>query len=104
MSALPEPGVPAVLTLVRRVLSHRVSIGGLTEVVMWLAAGYLAIGLAWSFFHPEGVQRIQAQLEQQLHLPAGTNYQLVALGEASVLWPVLLALPAGVCDSSIRSG
>jgi hypothetical protein len=95
MSALPEPAVPAVLVLVRRVLSHRVSVGGLTEVVMWLGGGYLAIGLAWSFFHPDGVQRIQTQLEQQL--PPGSNYQLAALGEASVLWPVLSALPSGGC-------
>jgi hypothetical protein len=85
------------LTLVRRVLSQRMSVGGLTEILIWLAGGYLAIGLAWSFFHPDGVQRIQTQLEQELHLPAGTNYQLAALGEASVLWPVLLALPAGGC-------
>jgi hypothetical protein len=43
------------------------------------------------------VQRIETQLEQQLHLPAGTNYQLAALGEASVLWPVLSVVPSPGC-------
>jgi hypothetical protein len=79
------------------VLSHRVSVGGLTEAAVWLAGAYLTVGLVWSFFHPDDVQRIQTQLEQQLHLPAGTNYQLAALGEASVLWPVMTVLPSGGC-------
>lgn len=87
----------AVLTLIRQVLGHRVSIGGLTEVAVWLGGAYLTIGLVWSLFHPDGVQRIQTQLEQQLHLPPGSNYQLAALGEASVLWPVITVLPAGGC-------
>jgi hypothetical protein len=85
------------LTVLRRLLSYQVSIGGLTEVAVWLAGAYLTVGLVWSFFHPDGVQRIQEQLEQQLQLPAGTNYQLAALGEASVLWPVLTTLPPGRC-------
>jgi hypothetical protein len=87
----------AVLTALRRVLSRRVSVAGLTEIALWLGGAYLTIGLVWSFFHPDGVQRIQTQLEQQLHLPAGTNYQLAALGEASVLWPVMTVLPSGGC-------
>ena len=93
MSASPEAGAPAALIWLRRVLSHRVTVGGLAEAVLWLAAAYLTVGLVWSFFHPEDVERIQAQLEQQLHLPAGSNYQLAALGEASVLWPVVAVLP-----------
>jgi hypothetical protein len=85
------------LTTLRRVLSHRVSVAGLTEIALWLGGAYLTIGLVWSFFHPDGVQRMETQLEQQLPLPAGTNYQLAALGEASVLWPVMTVLPAGGC-------
>ena len=85
------------LTTLRRVLSHRVSVAGLTEIALWLGGAYLTIGLVWSFFHPDGVQRMETQLEQQLLLPAGTNYQLAALGEASVLWPVMTVLPAGGC-------
>jgi hypothetical protein len=87
----------AMLTALRRVLSHRVSVAGLTEIAVWLGGAYLTIGLVWSFLHPDGVQRIQTQLEQQLQLPAGTNYQLAALGEASVLWPVMSVLPPGGC-------
>jgi hypothetical protein len=97
MSALPEPGVPAVLSRLRRVLSHRVSVGGLTEIALWLGGVYLTVGLVWSFFHPDGVQHIETQLEQQVHLPAGTNYQLAALGLASVLWPVLSVVPSLGC-------
>jgi hypothetical protein len=85
----------AVLTALRRVLSHRVSVGGLTELALWLGGVYLTVGLVWSLFRPDAVQRNQTQLEQQLHLPAGTNYQLAALGEASVLWPVMSVLPSG---------
>ena len=85
------------LTRLRLVLNHRVSVGGLTEVAVWLAVGYLTIGLVGSFFHPDGVQRIETQLEQQLQLSAGSNYQLAALAEASVLWPVISVLPSLGC-------
>ena len=85
------------LSRLRRALSHRVSVGALIEIALWLGGAYLTVGLVWSFFHPDSVQRIETQLEQQLHLPAGTNYQLAALGEASVLWPVLSVLPAAGC-------
>jgi hypothetical protein len=85
------------LPWLRRVLDRRVSVGGLTEVAVWLAAGYLAVGLTWSLFHPDGVQRIEEQLEQRLQLPAGANSQIAALGEASVLWPVASLLPSLGC-------
>jgi hypothetical protein len=98
MSALPDAGEPALLGRLRRVLSHRVSVGGLTEIVLWLGGVYLTVGLVWSFFHPDGVQRIETQLEQQVHLPAGANNQLAALGEASVLWPVLSIVPSLGCS------
>ena len=89
--------VEALLSVLRRTLSRRVSVAGLTEIALWLGGAYLTVGLVWSFFHPDGVQHIQTQLEQQLHLPAGTNYQLAALGEASVLWPVLSVVPSLGC-------
>ena len=47
------------LPWLRRILDRRVSMGGLTEVTVWLAVGYLTVGLTWSLFHPDGVQRIQ---------------------------------------------
>jgi hypothetical protein len=80
----------------RRLLARRVTIGGLAELVIWMGAGYLAVGLTWSLFHPDGVQRVQEQLEHQLQVP-GANYQLAALGEASVLWPVISVLPSLGC-------
>ena len=83
------------LRWLRRILDRRVSVGGLTEATVWLAVGYLTVGLTWSLFQPDGVQRIQEQLEQRLPLPAGT--QLAALGEASVLWPVASVLPSLTC-------
>ena len=43
------------------------------------------------------VQRMEERLEQQLHLPADSNYRLAALAEASVLWPVMTVLPSGGC-------
>jgi hypothetical protein len=78
-------------------LNVELSIAELIGIDVLLAGPYLLIGLVWSFFHPDGLQRIQTQLEQQLHLPAGGNYQLAALGEASVLWPVISVLPSPGC-------
>lgn len=85
--------------MLRRMLGYRITVAGLTEIALWLAGAYLTIGLVWSFFHPDAVQHIQEHLEQ-LHLPLGTNYQLAALGEASVLWPVVPLLPTGGCAHS----
>ena len=81
----------------RRLLARRVTVGALAETLIWLAVGYLAVGVIWALVHPDGVQRVQAQLEQQLQLPPGANDQLAALGEASVLWPVLAVLPSLGC-------
>ncbi|TXI56698.1 hypothetical protein [Mycolicibacterium mageritense] len=71
----------------RRILSRQVSVAGLLEFLLWLAIPYLVTGLAWTFFHPEQVQRIETELLTKL--PAGAN--LVAFGEVTLLWPLLLA-------------
>lgn len=94
MSALADVEM---LPWLRRLLDRRVSVGGLAEVAVWLGVGYLAIELTWSLFNPDGVQRIQEQLERQLQLPSGANFQMAALGEASVLWPVASVLPSLGC-------
>jgi hypothetical protein len=86
-----------VLTVLRRALSSRLSGGGLTAIAVWLAGAYLVVGLVWAYFHSDSVQRMEEQLEEQLHLPADSNYRLAALAEASVLWPVMTVLPSGGC-------
>lgn len=80
----------------RRILSYRVSVATLLEVALWLAVPYLSMGLAWAFFHPDVVQRVQAQLQQQLHLSEGSDYE-VAVGAAIVGWPMVLLLPTDRC-------
>lgn len=73
------------------------TVGALAEAVIWMAAAYLAVGLSWSLFHPDGVQRVQAQFERQMYVLPGVDYRLAALAEASVLWPVISVLPSLGC-------
>ncbi|WP_029109418.1 hypothetical protein [Mycobacterium sp. URHD0025] len=77
---------------IRRALSYKLSVEQLLETLMWLSLPYLVIGLVWTFFHPEQVQIIEASLLTKF--PAGAN--LVAFGQVTLLWPVLL-LGADVC-------
>ena len=77
---------------IRRILGHRVSVEQMLETLMWLSLPYLVIGLVWTFFHPEQVQLIETSLLTKF--PAGAN--LVAFGQVTLLWPVLL-LGADVC-------
>ncbi|CDP81967.1 MULTISPECIES: hypothetical protein [Mycolicibacterium] len=77
---------------VRRVLSYKLSVEQLLETLMWLSLPYLVIGLVWTFFHPEQVQLIESSLLTKF--PAGAD--LVAFGQVTLLWPVLL-LGADVC-------
>ena len=77
---------------IRRILGHRVSVEQMLETLMWLSLPYLVIGLVWTFFHPEQVQLIEASLLTKF--PAGAD--LVAFGQVTLLWPVLL-LGADVC-------
>ncbi|AIY46872.1 hypothetical protein [Mycolicibacterium fortuitum] len=77
---------------VQRILGHKLSVEQVLETLMWLALPYLVIGLVWTFFHPEQVQVIEASLLTKF--PAGAD--LVAFGQVTLLWPVLL-LGADVC-------
>ncbi|MGV0813005.1 hypothetical protein ABQF34_13680 [Mycolicibacterium boenickei] len=77
---------------IRRILSYRASVEQVLETLMWLSLPYLVIGLVWTFFHPEQVQLIETSLLTKV--PAGAN--LVAFGQVTLLWPVLL-LGADVC-------
>lgn len=78
--------------MLRRILSRRVSVGDLIETGLWLALPYIVIGLAWTFFHPDQVQLIETELLTRI--PAGAD--LVAFGQVTLLWPILL-LGADIC-------
>ena len=67
----------------QRVLSHRVSIGALIEVALWLSIPYLGIGFVWSSLHGEQVQQIQTRLEKLS--PVGAD--IIAFGLTTALWP-----------------
>ncbi|MCV7290418.1 hypothetical protein H7J87_34335 [Mycolicibacterium wolinskyi] len=70
----------------RRILSRKVSLEQMIETALWLALPYIVIGLLWTFFHPEQVQLIESELLTRI--PAGAN--LVAFGQVTLLWPLLL--------------
>lgn len=80
----------------RRILNHRVSVAALLEIALWLAVPYLTLGLVWSLGHPDSVQRVQTQLQQQWRIPQGSDYE-AAMGAAIVLWPMVLLLPTDAC-------
>jgi hypothetical protein len=72
--------------MLRRVLSHQVTVGGTLEALLYLAVGYLAVGFAVSFFHMQYVDMLTAQWEHWM--PAGAN--IAALIQITVMWPGLL--------------
>jgi hypothetical protein len=77
------------VTLLRRILSRKVSVEAMIEVAMWLAIPYLIIGIGWAFVNPDYIKQVDSQL--QTRLPAGSN--IVAFGSATALWPFLLLAP-----------
>jgi hypothetical protein len=77
------------MAALRRILGYRVSVEALLETALWLAVPYLMIGLVLTFLDPAPMQAMQSQLE--FYLPAGAN--LVAFGESTLLWPILLLVP-----------
>jgi hypothetical protein len=94
-----EGGSPSLIGramgLLQRVLNHRVSVGALIEVALWLAIPYLAIGFAWSSLHTEQVQQIQTRLEKV----SPTGADIVAFGLATALWPASIQI-ADACPAS----
>ena len=79
---------------VRRILGHQVSVGALIELAVWLAIPNLCIGFAWTVFHPEQTQRIQARIEAVT--PTGAD--VTAFGLATALWPAALQI-ADACPA-----
>ena len=82
------------MTTLRRVLGYRISVEALIELGLWLAIPHILIGLVVTFLNPGPMQALESQLEPLL--PAGAN--LVAFGESTLLWPVMLLLPY-ICPS-----
>lgn len=80
------------MTRLRRILSYQASVEQVLETLMWLSLPYLAIGLVFTFFHPEQVQLIETSLFTKF--PAGAD--LVAFSQVTLLWPFLL-LGADIC-------
>ena len=77
------------LTVLRRVLSHRVSVEELIEIALWLAIPYLTVGVIWAFLHPEQVDHVESLLLTRV--PAGAN--VIAFGQSVALWPFMVIAP-----------
>jgi hypothetical protein len=71
------------VTVLRRVLSRRVSVEAMIEFALWMAIPYVVIGLVFAFFRAEQVQLIETQL--QTRLPAGSD--IAAYGLTALFWP-----------------
>ncbi|CAN5694934.1 hypothetical protein BH10ACT9_BH10ACT9_00600 [soil metagenome] len=82
------------MTALRRILGHRISVEALIELALWLAIPYISIGLVLTFLNPAPMRVLETQL--QGYLPAGAN--LVAFGESALLWPMLQLVPF-ICPS-----
>ncbi|QNJ93603.1 hypothetical protein HZU40_04520 [Mycolicibacterium fluoranthenivorans] len=76
---------------VRGMLARPVSVGAMLEALMWLALPYVVIGLAFTVVHPDHVRYREAQL--QMWFPAGAD--VLAFGETTVWWPLLLVSGTG---------
>ncbi|OBJ60383.1 hypothetical protein [Mycobacterium sp. 1423905.2] len=79
------------LQRLRSTLQRPVSVGAVLELATWLAVPYFIIGVTWAFLHAGTLQERETYWNKVL--PAGAD--IAALGEATVLWPALLLLPAG---------
>jgi len=78
--------------MLRRVLSHQVSVAAMIELAMWLAIPYLLIGFGWAFFDAEQVQLFETAFHRRL--PAGAD--VLAYVQTAAMWPQLM-LGADVC-------
>ncbi|OBB98522.1 hypothetical protein [Mycobacterium sp. 852002-40037_SCH5390672] len=81
-------GIDSAMDPIRRILGHKVSVGALVELAVWLAIPYLLIGFGWTVFHPEQIQRIQARIEAV----SPTEADAMAFGLATLLWPASLQI------------
>jgi hypothetical protein len=80
------------VSILRRVLSRKVSVAAMIEFALWLAIPYLLIGFVWAFFDAEQVQQFDTAF--RVRLPAGA--EILAYVQTAVMWPQLM-LGAAVC-------
>jgi hypothetical protein len=76
---------------VREVLARPVSVATMIETLMWFALPYVVIGLAVTILHPDHIRQRETQL--QVWFPAGAD--VLAFGETTVWWPLLLVSGTG---------
>ena len=86
------------LAMARRTLTHKVSVVTMIEIALWLAIPHAIIGIGWGLFHPDHLVQRAKQLSTVL--PGGVDAKLVAFGETSLWWPVLMLLPPDLCTES----
>ncbi len=77
------------MTVLRRILSHRISVEALIEIVLWVAMPYITIGMVWAALHPEQLQQFATSLE--VRLPQGID--VIAFAQIIILWPLLAISP-----------
>jgi hypothetical protein len=90
------------LTALRRVLSHKLSVATIIEIALWLAIPHAVIGMGWAYTHSDYVAQRAKQLSNVL--PAGIDTKLVAIGETTVWWPILALLPPDLCTAAASGG
>ena len=74
------------MTVLRRILSRRVSVEAMLETLMWLSVPYLVVGLVWAFFDAEHVHAVDTALRHRL--PAGSDIGAFVL--TALNWPARL--------------
>lgn len=79
------------MTWLRGVLHRPVRVDAIIEAAFWLAIPYLLVGLVLAFAQPDNVTQVQRQL--QARVPQSSEFDLVALGLATALWPAMLVAP-----------
>ncbi|BBY34333.1 hypothetical protein BST33_17775 [Mycolicibacter minnesotensis] len=79
-----------------RLLDRQVSIGALIEAGLWSGLVYVIAGVVWLFLNPDGVERLQTQLERHYGIPPASVYEVAAVASVA-LWPAMLLLPVDDC-------
>jgi hypothetical protein len=80
------------LTVIKRALSHRVTVGGSLETLLYLSVPYILAGSVVTFFRMSYVDMLAAQWDRWM--PAGA--EVAAFVQILVMWPGLL-LTSNLC-------